>query len=201
MFGGHGGVFITTNLASIVYVRKSTLYLSNCRNTLTQSKQTVPLRVCLGTYQSDEESLPFLMDVAGSGGSQYGVSPDRGKCETNREKTLRPVPVMLEVAVHRDGGLRRPVLWKGRRRLTEMQAVKTSRNDVLSVFSEGSSTTPLTCRRITPYRRRDSSPRTGSPSLPPPRPGSRRPTRRPAGRTRLFQKTRPAARRLGPTLP
>ena len=32
------------------------------------------------------------------------------------------------------------------------------------------------------------------------RPGSRRPTRRPAGRTRSFHTTRPAARRLGPTL-
>ena len=52
------------------------------------------------------------------------------------------IPVMREVAVHRDGGLWRPVLWKGRRRLTEMQAAKTCRYDVLSVFSEGSSTTP-----------------------------------------------------------
>ena len=81
------------------------------------------------------------------------------------------VPVMLEAAVHRDGGLWRPVPWKGRRRLTEMQAAKTSRNDVLSVFSEGSSATPpLTCRRITSYRRRDSSPQTGPASLPPPHP-------------------------------
>ena len=59
-----------------------------------------------------------------------------------RDKRVRDaasVPVMLEAAVRRDGVLRRPVLWKGRRGLTEMQAAKTSRNDVLSVFSEGSS--------------------------------------------------------------
>ena len=49
-------------------------------------------------------------------------------------------PVMPEVAVHRDGGLRRPVRWEGRLRLAEMQAAKTSRNAVLPVFSKTSST-------------------------------------------------------------
>ena len=81
------------------------------------------------------------------------------------------VPVMLEVAVHRGGGLWRPVLWKGRRGLTEMQAAETSRNDVLSVFFEGSSATPPPdIRRITPYRRRYPSHQTGSASLPSPHP-------------------------------
>ena len=92
------------------------------------------------------------------------------KMQDKQGRDAASVPVMLEVPVHRDGGLWRPVLWKGRRRLTEMQAAKTSRNDALSIFSEGPSTTPLTCRRITPYRRRDSSHRTGPASLPPPHP-------------------------------
>ena len=52
----------------------------------------------------------------------------------------RLAPVMPEVAVHRDGGLRRPVRWEGRLRLTEMNAAKTSRNAVLPVFSKASST-------------------------------------------------------------
>ena len=166
MFGGHGGVCITINLDTIVYVRKSALYLSNCRNTLTQSKQTVAQKGCLGTYQSDEESLSFLMDEADSGASRnlrpplqewaVCMQPDqpgwlsiRGfarqrqrKMQDKQGRDAASVPVMLEVPVRRDGGLRRPVPWKGRRRLTEMQAAKTSRNDVLSVFSEGSSATP-----------------------------------------------------------
>ena len=51
-----------------------------------------------------------------------------------------PVPVMPEVAVRRDGGLRRPARWEGRLRLTEMHAAKTSRNAVLPVFSKAVST-------------------------------------------------------------
>ncbi len=59
MFGGPGGVCLTTNLAAIYYVRKSTLYLSICKNTLSQSKQFSYPKVCHGTYQSLEESLLF----------------------------------------------------------------------------------------------------------------------------------------------
>ena len=54
-----GGVCLTTNLAAIYYVRKSTLYLSICKNTLPQSKQFCHPKVCHGTYQSLEEPLPF----------------------------------------------------------------------------------------------------------------------------------------------
>ena len=61
MFGGHGGVYMTTNLAAIVCVRKSALYLSSCKTTLPQSKQMATPEVCYGTYQSDEESLLFFM--------------------------------------------------------------------------------------------------------------------------------------------
>ena len=61
MFGSHGGVYMTTNLAAIVCVRKSTLYLSSCRTTLPQRKQSRQQKECHGTYQSDEESLLFFM--------------------------------------------------------------------------------------------------------------------------------------------
>ena len=60
------------------------------------------------------------------------------KMQDKQRRDAASVPVMLEVAVHRDGGLWRPVLWEGRRGLTEMQAAETSRNGILSVFSEGS---------------------------------------------------------------
>ena len=57
--GCHGGACITTNLATIVCVCKSTLYLSKSRHTLTQSKQCDIPNVRLSTYQSDEETLWF----------------------------------------------------------------------------------------------------------------------------------------------
>ena len=92
------------------------------------------------------------------------------KMQDQQGRDAASVPVMPEVTVHRDGGLWRPVLWKGRRGLTEMQAAETSRNDVLTVFFEGSSATPPPpdIRRITPYRRRYPSHQTGSASLPSP---------------------------------
>ncbi len=82
MFGGPGGVCLTTNLAAIFYVRKSTLYLSICKNTLSQSKQFCYLKVCHGTYQSLEESLLFFMDKAdlllvGSSGCHSTWGPQR----------------------------------------------------------------------------------------------------------------------------
>ena len=49
--------------------------MSNCRNTLTQSKQTVTLKRCLGTYQSDEESLSVFMGEADSGDSRNRRPP------------------------------------------------------------------------------------------------------------------------------
>ena len=66
----------------------------------------------------------------------------QGKMQDEQGRGAASVPVMPEAAVHRGGGLRRPVPWKARRGLTQMQAAKTSRNDVLSVFFEGSSATP-----------------------------------------------------------
>ena len=66
----------------------------------------------------------------------------QGKMQDQQGRGAPSVPVTLESAVHRGGGLRRPVPWRGRRGLTEMQTAKTCRNDVLSVFSEGSNATP-----------------------------------------------------------
>ena len=51
-----------------------------------------------------------------------------------------PVPATPEVAVHRDGGLRRPARRAGRLRLAAMQAAKTSGIVVLPVFSQAAST-------------------------------------------------------------
>ncbi len=52
---------MTTNLAAIVYVGRSTLYLFSCRNTLPQSKQSRQQKECCGTYHSDEQSLVFFI--------------------------------------------------------------------------------------------------------------------------------------------
>ena len=40
--------------------------------------------------------------------SQTGVPTERERCWRNRGRDATPVPVMPEVAVHHDGGLRRP---------------------------------------------------------------------------------------------
>ena len=91
------------------------------------------------------------------------------KMQDKQGRDAASVPVIPEAAVHRGGGLRRPVLWKERRRLTEMQAAKTSRNDVLSFFSEGSNATPPPpdFRRMSLYPRRYSSHQTGDRDLAP----------------------------------
>ena len=97
------------------------------------------------------------------------------KMQDKQGRDAASVPVMPEVAVHRDGGLWRPVLWKGRRGLTEMQAAETSRNDVLTVFSEGSSATPPPPPRYSSYNPVSASvfvspDRLRFPAFPPPSP-------------------------------
>ena len=105
-----------------------------------------PVRVIAGISGRHFRSGRCVCSRTSPAGCQYGVSPDRDKRQRKMQdkqgRDAASVPVMPEAAVHCDGGLRRPVLWKGRRRPTEMQAAKTCRNDVLSVFSEGSSATP-----------------------------------------------------------